>query len=157
MFKNDFAAFRYIAISVLLKSAPIQYGKSYLYTETDEMDLTYFLDYQCKVIVRAINQFKESYQKTLQEAESFNKWLWESGLYRKLNDKQQTVFQVARSGLAHSFTATNVKENLGCAYNTAANVLNGLVEMNLFTKVKSGREWVYTMKSQKKIIEAWKS
>ncbi|WP_149980309.1 Fic family protein [Pseudoalteromonas rhizosphaerae] len=157
MFKNDFAAFRYIAISVLLKTAPIQYGKSYLYTETDEMDLTYFLDYQCNIIIRAISQFKESYEKTLKETELFNKWLWESGLYKKLNDKQQTVFQVARGGVAQSFTAVNVKENLGCAYNTAANVLNGLVELKLFTKQKHGREWVYSICSPKKIVEDWKA
>lgn len=157
MFKNDFAAFRYIAISVLLKSAPVKYGKSYLYTETDKMDLTYFLDYQCGIIIKAINQFKGSYKQTLEETEKFNKWLWESGLYKKLNDKQQTVFQVARSGVAHSFTATNVKENLGCAYNTASTVLNGLVELKLFTKQKQGREWVYSMRSQKKILEAWKN
>lgn len=157
MFKNDFASFRYIAISVLLKTAPVKYGKSYLYTETDDMDLTYFIDYQCGIIIRAINEFKDSYKRTLEETELFNKWLWESGLYKQLNDKQQTVFQVARSGLAQSFTAMNVKENLGCAYNTAANVLNGLVELNLFTKKKEGREWVYSMLSQKKILESWKS
>lgn len=157
MFKNDFASFRYIAISVLLKAAPVKYGKSYLYTETDNMDLTYFIDYQCGIIIRAINEFKDSYKRTLEEAELFNKWLWESGLYKQLNDKQQTVFQVAKSGLAQSFTAMNVKENLGCAYNTAANVLNGLVELKLFTKKKEGREWVYSMLSQKKILEFWKS
>ncbi|WP_462156968.1 Fic family protein [Pseudoalteromonas sp. GB56] len=157
MFKSDFAAFRYIAISVLLKSAPIKYGKSYLYTETDDMDLTYFLDYQCSVIIRAINSFKESYLKTLEETEAFNKWLWESGLYKKLNDKQQTLFQVAKSGVAKHFTATNVKENLGCAYNTAANALNGLVELKLFDKAKIGREWVYSMRTQKKIIDSWKN
>jgi Fic family protein len=157
MFKNDFASFRYIAISVLLKTAPVKYGKSYLYTETDDMDLTYFIDYQCGIIIRAINEFKDSYKKTLEETELFNTWLWESGLYKQLNDKQQTVFQVAKNGLAQSFTAMNVKENFGCAYNTAANVLNGLVELKLFTKKKEGREWVYSMLSQKKILESWKS
>jgi len=157
MFKNDFACFRYIAISVLLKAAPVKYGKSYLYTESDGMDLTYFIDHQCGIIIRAINQFKESYKKTLEENEKFNSWLWESGLIRKLNDKQQTVFQVARSGIADTFTAINVKENLGCAYNTAASALNGLVELKLFTKKKEGREWVYRMHAPKKIIDLWKS
>ncbi len=155
MFKNDFAAFRYIAISVLLKAAPIKYGKSYLHTETDEMDLTYFLDYQSGVIIRAIAEFKSAYKKTLKDIEDFNRWLWDSGLYRKLSDKQQTVFQVAKSGLAKHFTATNTSENLGCSYNTAASVLNGLVELNLFKKEKSGREWVYSMLGTNKIKELW--
>lgn len=155
MFKNDFSAFRYITISLLLKNAPVQYGKSYLYTESDEMDLTYFIDYQCSIIIRAINKFKDSYQRTLKEAEAFNVWLWKSGLYKKLSDKQQKIFQVARSGVAHFFTASNVKENLGCSYNTASSALNGLVDMKLFKKEKQGREWVFSMVSQKKILKDW--
>jgi Fic family protein len=147
MFKKDYAAFRYIAISLLLKTAPVQYGKSYLYTETDEMDLTYFLDYQCGIIIRAISNFKTAFQKTWKDIEQFNEWLFNSGLYKKLNAKQRTVFQVAKAGIAQYFTASNVKENLGCSYNTALTVLNGLVKLGLFQKKKSGREWVFSMKS----------
>ncbi|WDE97549.1 Fic family protein [Lentisphaera profundi] len=157
MFKNDFSAFRYISISLLLKSAPVKYGKSYLYTETDDMDLTYFLDYQSHIILRAIGNFKNSYKKSLQEESEFNKWLWESGLYGKLNEKQKTVFQVAKSKRALSFTAMNVKDNLNCSYNTAATVLNGLVDLGLFEKKKLGREWVFSIRGHDKIIELWKN
>ena len=96
-------------------------------------------------------------RKHLKKADEFNKWLWESGLYRKLNEKQKTVFQVAKSRVALSFTAVNVKENLGCSYNTASSVLNGLVDFKLFKEKKVGREWVFTMLSQDKILESWKS
>ncbi|WP_133012339.1 Fic family protein [Marinomonas flavescens] len=157
MFKNEFAAFRYIAISLLLKEAPVQYGKSYLYTETDGMDLTYFIDYQCRIIIRAINKFKASYKESVEQMETFNRWLWDSGLYRKLTDKQQTVFQVAKSERAVSFTINNVKDNLGCSYNTAATTLNGLVELALFKKEKDGREWVYKMIDQKELVKSWKA
>lgn len=157
MFKNEFAAFRYIAISLLLKEAPVQYGKSYLYTETDDMDLTYFIDHQCRIIIRAINKFKASYKESVEQTEVFNKWLWDSGLYRQLTDKQQTVFQVAKSQKAVSFTINNVKDNLGCSYNTAATVLNGLVELQLFKKVKDGREWVYKMIDQKELVKSWQA
>ncbi|WP_194868393.1 Fic family protein [Pseudoalteromonas sp. PPB1] len=155
MFKNDYAAFRYIAISVLLKAAPIQYGKSYLYTETDDLDLTYFIDYQCKIVGRAIGEFKHAYENNLRESEAFTRWLWDSGLFSKLSDKQKTLFMVAKSGKAKQFTAVNVKENLGCSYNTARDALNGLVELNLFEKEKAGKEWVFTMRSKTAIIESW--
>lgn len=157
LFKHDFAAFRYIAISTLLKAAAIQYGKSYLYVETDEMDLTYFVDYQCRVIIRAISQFKKAYNKTLENMEAFNAFLFTSGLYGKLTDKQKAVFQVAKSGVAREFTAVNVKDNLGCSYNTAAATLNGLVELKLFKKEKIGREWVFSMLSTEQIISHWKA
>lgn len=155
LFKHDFAAFRYITISTLLKNAPVQYGKSYLYSESDDLDLTYFIDYQCGVILRAIKAYRAAYETTLKDSEQFTQWLWQSGLYRQLSDKQRTIFQVARSNVAQSFTATNVKDNLGCSYNTAATALNGLVALNLFDKQQEGREWLYTMKTQKQIMSQW--
>lgn len=155
MFRSDYAAFRYISISVLLKNAPIQYGYSYLYTETDGLDLTYFIDYQCSIVMRAVDGFKEAYDKNLRNIEEFESWLWSSGLYKSLNEKQRTVFQVAKSGVARQFTAVSVKENLGCSYNTASAVLNGLVELNVFVKIKHGREWVFSMRDQADIKKNW--
>lgn len=157
MFKNNYGAFRYISISNLLKEAVTQYGKSYLYTETDDMDLTYFIDYQCSIITRAVSDFNKHCQKTLAGIESFNKWLWSSGIYGKLSDKQKTVFQVAKSNQIAIFTTTNVKENLGCSYNTAASVLNGLCELNLFDKRKEGKEWIFYLLEQDKIQHAWRT
>lgn len=156
LFKQDFAAFRYIAISTLLKAAPIQYGKSYLYSETDQLDLTYFVDYQCRIITRAIGEFKKACQRAMDSIREFNVFLYESGLYRQLNDKQKTVLQVAKSGIVTSFTVDNVSENLGCSYNTAASVLNGLVEKQLFRKQKVGRSWVYSMIDVEQIVKRWR-
>lgn len=157
MFKNDYAAFRYIAISTLLKTAAVKYGKSYLYSETDEMDLTYFVEYQCGVILRAINSFKDAYKKSLKDIEAFNNWIWQSGLYKKLSEKQRVIFQVAKNGLAKSFTANTVKDNLACSYNTAATALNGLVKLGLFVKQKEGREWVFYMLDKQEMQRNWKS
>ncbi|NCB58496.1 MAG: Fic family protein [Gammaproteobacteria bacterium] len=155
MFKHDYAAFRYIAISVLLKAAPVKYGKSYLYTESDELDLTYFAEYQCNVILRAISSFKLAYQKSLEDIGAFNSWLWTSGLYKALNEKQKIIFQVAKNGREKTFTASSVGENLGCSYNTASAALNGLAELNIFRKEKIGREWVFSMLPGKEIREKW--
>jgi Fic family protein len=59
MFKNDFSAFRYISISILLRNAPVKYGRSYLNTEADDLDLTYFIDFQCSIVLRAVRSFTE--------------------------------------------------------------------------------------------------
>lgn len=155
LFKCGFSAFRYIAISSLLKAAPLKYGKSYLYTETDEMDLTYFIDYQCSIVLRAIKAFKENYDDALAAINTFNAFLYESGLYARLSDKQRVVFNVAKSGKTALFTANNVKDNLGCSYNTAAAVLNGLVDLNLFRKSKESNEWVYSLIEPREISSAW--
>lgn len=151
MFKNNYSAFRYIAISKLLKSASKKYGMSYVYSETDNLDLTYFIEYQCEIISRSINEFKHSYNKACEIKNDFEVWMWQSGLLRKLNDKQLTIFNVARSKIENTFTATSVSLNLGCSYNTAANALNGLVALKIFKKEKINREWNYRVLSTKAI------
>lgn len=155
IFKKDYGAFRYISISNLLKEAATQYGKSYLYTETDEMDMTYFIDYQCSVIMRAVAAFKAHCQKAVVNIESFNKWLFNTGIYRKLSEKQKVVFQVAKSSPNTIFTARYIEEKLNCSYNTAATVLNGLVELNLFDKQKDGKEWIYSLRDKQDIQKNW--
>ncbi|NWA23627.1 Fic family protein [Pseudomonas gingeri] len=157
MFKNDYGAFRYVSISVLLKKASTQYGHSYLYAETDELDITYFVDYQCSVVMRAVIELKTAYEKSIREAEDFNRWLWDSGLYKQFSEKQKIIFQVAKSGRAKHFTAVNVKENLDCSYNTASAALNGLVELKVFSKKKAGREWVFSMVDKTEIQKVWRT
>lgn len=157
MFKMDFSAFRYIAISVLLKNAPAQYVKSYLHSETDGMDLTYFIEYQGKVVTRAIEKFEEAYKNARSANEKFTKWLWNSELFQKLNHRQRTVFQIAQSGDIPEFTARAVERNLKCSYNTASNDLNELVKLGVFERRKSGRQWVYFMKDKDQILKSWKS
>ena len=156
MFKNEYAAFRYIAISALLKKAVVKYGKSYLYSETDGLDLTYFIEYQCEVIGRAIGQFQESFVKVAREIEAFDAWLEQSGLNKKMTLRHQLVMQVARAGLVNVFTTNNVASNLGCSYNTAAKVLNDLVGYGLFRKRKAGKEWLYSMRQRGEIISDWR-
>jgi len=109
--------------------------------------LTYFIDFQCSIVLRAVDRFTEAYRKSLIDAEQFDLWLRESGFLDQLSEKQRALFQVAKSGMAKEFTVNNVKENLGCSYNTASATLNGLVALKLFEKRKMGREWVYFLQS----------
>jgi Fic family protein len=155
MFKSGYSVFRYISISVLLKKAPRQYANSYIYVENDEFDLTYFIDYQCAIIIRAINNLRTEYFKALHETEKFNEWLWSSNLYGRLNSKQRAVFQVSKHG-QKKFTINEVKYNLNCSYNTAANVLNSLVKLKIFKKDKRGKEWIYSMVDKDVLVKDWK-
>jgi len=43
-------------ISSILRKAPVKYGRSFLYTETDDNDHTYFIIAQTQVIRRAIHE-----------------------------------------------------------------------------------------------------
>jgi Fic family protein len=45
MLREGYWLFEFISISTVLKNASAQYGRSYLYTETDDNDATYFVDF----------------------------------------------------------------------------------------------------------------
>jgi len=54
MLANGYWLFEYVSISRLLLKAPTQYGMSFLHTETDGFDATYFLLYQLEILRRAV-------------------------------------------------------------------------------------------------------
>lgn len=57
----------YLSISHILRKAPAQYMRSFLLTETDENDTTYFLLYQLEVIERAIDQLHAYLKRKVSE------------------------------------------------------------------------------------------
>ncbi len=54
MAKSGYWLIEFTSISRVLKKASAQYARAYLYTETDDNDLTYFIDHQLNVIGEAI-------------------------------------------------------------------------------------------------------
>lgn len=67
MLALDYWLFEYVSISRLLLKAPTQYGMSFLYTESDEFDATYFLLYQLKIIRRAIEELVQYLRRKMAE------------------------------------------------------------------------------------------
>ena len=99
------------------------------------------------MILRAVSGFADAYRKSLAYTEDFERWLKSSGFFDRLTEKQRAVYQVAKSGVAEEFTASNVREHLGCGYSTAVSTLSGLVELQIFEKRKMGREWVFFLRA----------
>lgn len=110
MLKSGYWLFEYISISRLLKQAPVKYSRSYLYVETDEMDITYFLYYQTEIIKRAINDL-EKYINDKQ-----NKFIAFSSVIanyivnpkHKLNDRQIRILQQTVKENGAIFTAKEI-------------------------------------------------
>jgi Fic family protein len=145
MFKYGYHAFRYISISALLNEAPVKYGKSYIHTETDGMDMTYFIEYQGKIIKRAVVDFLKNFSEIVIKYQSFKKNLKLSKYHGVLNSNQQTVIILVYNMGIKKITANWVQCMIGCSYNTAASILNDLTQRAFFEREKVGREWNYSM------------
>jgi Fic family protein len=147
MFKHGYHAFRYISISALLNEAPVQYGKSYIYTESHDMDMTYFIEYQSKIASRAIDNFLQDFSELVEKYQGFKEALLISEIYQDLSENQSSLILLVQNIGIKAVTANWVQGMLGCSYNTAASLLNGLTKLGIFERKKAGREWQYSMLS----------
>ncbi len=70
----------YLSISRLLNDARAKYRRSFLLTETDDLDATYFMLYQAEVIVRAIDDLHEHLRDRMRDLRETEELLRRSDL-----------------------------------------------------------------------------
>ena len=143
MLKSGFDYFEYISISKLLKNAPKQYAMSYLYVEYDDNDLTYFIDYQVDIILRAIDELLKYLQKKSQDYEEILILLQNSKLADKLNFIQKDIIKKAIKNPGVIFVANEIALDYSISPTTARKYLNELVEHKLLVNFKNGRTIAY--------------
>lgn len=139
MLKKGYWPFEYISISVLLKKAPIKYGEAYLHSETDEFDLTYFIDYQLRIINRAIHQFLDYLENKKREYYELMTWLDKAGIADKLNYRQGQLLRKAIRSPGRVFTVKEVKNDFNISDNTARTDLITLVRLKVLAQAKDGK------------------
>lgn len=73
LLKHDYWAFAYLPISEMIKKSPGQYSWAYIYSEQDDNDLTYFIDYNIRKIKQAREAFSHYLERKKKEKEIENK------------------------------------------------------------------------------------
>ncbi|OAI93217.1 Fic family protein [Pseudomonas putida] len=143
MLKSGYWAFEYISISALLKQAPMQYGESYLFTETDDFDLTYFICYQLRIIERAMAGFLSHIENKRKEFYDVMGLIAESGFNKDLNFRQIHLLKKVLRNPGRLFVAKEVKNDFDVSEGTARADLEKLVKLKLLAKVREGKTWCY--------------
>ncbi len=143
MLKSEYELFRYISISKLLKDDPKGYGLSYMYTETDQNDLTYFIDFHLDVILAAFEEL-QSYLKS--KTEEFNEVLQileNSKFSDLLNFVEKDLVKKGTKEPGRVFTVKETANSYGISENTSRSYLNKMALLKLLLKTKDGRTVLY--------------
>lgn len=148
MLKKGYWLTEFISISRILKKAPVKYALSYLYTETDENDLTYFIDFQLETIRKSIDELNLYIKRKMKELESLEKLLKETGLSNKLNNRQRTFLKTAIKSPGSIYTIQEYSNMNNVVYQTARNDLLELSDtFDLLLKLKKGKTFVFVAPS----------
>ncbi|MGL1957718.1 MAG: Fic family protein [Colwellia sp.] len=148
--KHGYENFKYISISSLLKDAPAKYVKSYICTETDENDLTHFVDYQLTVILQALERFSNYITTKLDETREALELLDSSPLRKCLQLQHITILKKALQNPGRTFWVKEIQTDFNVSHTSARKYLDRLVEMGLLVKYKKGKENGYISPSDLK-------
>jgi len=133
MLKNGYWLFEYLPISRIIVAAPVKYARAYLYTETDDSDLTYFNHYHLKVIIRAINALHDYLADRQRQMAEVERLLED---YPQLNHRQKALAWNALKRPAERYTIKEHEGKYHVTYNTARADLMELAEIGFLTKTK---------------------
>ena len=131
----------YLSISRILKEEPAQYARAFLLTETDENDLTYFIEYQLDVINRAMTDLQAYLRRKMEEVRKLEGLLRESV---RLNHRQLALLTHALRHPGHTYTIESHKMSHNVVYQTARSDLMDLAERGILGKTKRGRSFQFT-------------
>lgn len=143
MLHNDpsYWIFEFTSISQIILQAPAKYVRAFLYTETDDNDLTYFILYQLDVIDRAIRKLGEYVKRKTEELREIESRLRGFPL---LNSRQQALMIHALKHPKHFYTVQGHQLSHDVAYESARTDLLNLEERGLLKKRKIRRAWSFT-------------
>ena len=140
MLHRGFWLFEFISISAILRKAPVKYARSFLYTESDSNDPTYFIVAQTQVIRRAIVELHAYIdRKTAEvvELESKVKAL------RRFNHRQSEIIRHALKHPYQEYTIESHQKSHAVVYQTARTDLLGLHAQELLNMEKRGKIMVF--------------
>ena len=140
MLRNNFWLFEFISISNILVKAPAKYARSFLYTETDENDLNYFIIHQMDAIHQAIKALHEYINLKQKEYTATAQQL---RVLKQFNHRQQALLTHALRHPMQEYTIASHQRSHAVAYATARADLLELVGKNLLTERKRSKSWIF--------------
>jgi Fic family protein len=141
MLRQGYWLCEYISISQILRKAPSKYAKSFLYTESDDNNLTYFILYNLSVLVRAIDELHSYIAERSTELNNVVKLLRDTN--DNFNHRQLDLLQHAIKHSDAIYTIKGHQKANNIVYETARTDLLSLERQGLLQKKHRGRELVY--------------
>ena len=141
MLSQGYWMVEFLSISSILRKAPAKYSRSFLYAETDENDLTYFVDAQLQAIRRAILELHRYLTVKMEEIRKTEQLLRASV---ELNHRQLALLGHALRHPGTRYSIESHRMSHSVTYQTARTDLLDLEAKGLLHKTRSGRAYAFT-------------
>jgi Fic family protein len=137
MLRSGYWLFEYVSISKLIQSKRGAYDTAFVYTETDDFDLTYFIANQLETINKAVDSLYEYIDQKKRGFYNFMNWIDQSPVAKGLKRGHLEILKAAVISPGREFTAQQVSIDYDVTENTARSYLNKLVDLDLLISSQS--------------------
>ena len=141
MLRHRYWLFEFISISQIIVKAPAKYARAFLYTETDDNDLTYFIHYHLNIILQAIKALYEYIERKTKKLQAIENQL--RGII-VLNHRQRALISHALRHPHQRYTFKSHQISNNVVYQTARTDLLDLEKRGLVESQKIGKTWYFT-------------
>ena len=141
MLREGFWLAEFLSVSAVLKRAPARYAESFLYTETDDNDVTYFLLAQLRAVELAVDELKAHLARRAAEIRETEALI---GPDSDFNHRQRQILSHALRNPGARYDIASEQARHAVAYATARADLLGLAGSGLLDESKRGRKRIFT-------------
>jgi Fic family protein len=136
LLREDYWLFEYMPISRAIREKRGQYKRAFLYTESDGLDLTYFIRYNLDVIIDTLAEVRGYIERTQMEQHRALILIEGSD---ELNLRQVEILKRLMQSPERTIGMREVMGTFGVAYATARADLYRLEELGYLVRIKMGK------------------
>jgi Fic family protein len=142
LLKNRYWLFEYLSISRVIIKSRNQYYRSFLYSEIDAGDMTYFIVYHLRAISTAIKELKRFIERKQTEL-NYATQQWSNHPF--LNYRQKDVLRKTLEDKTLTFSLKSHTQRYNVVHQTARTDFLELCEAGLFNKFKQGKTFYFVV------------
>lgn len=136
LLKNGYWLTEYLSISRIIKDTKNQYEKSFLYTENDDNDLSYFITYNLKTMEKAYDALKDYINRKQKEVNQSAKFL----KIPNVNERQAQILKLINDDSDRVLSVKEIENRFLVSNYTARADLNGLMKLGFLTAIKVNKK-----------------
>jgi Fic family protein len=135
LLRDGYWGFTYLPISRVIKEAHTAYGMAFVYSEQDDFDLTYFLDFNVRKIQQALRDFKAYVAKRSSEQVEVRHALRNT---HGLNERQMRTLQYLHANAEEYISTASYQQVNAISGPTAASDVKKLVSLGFLKSQRRG-------------------
>lgn len=145
MLKNGYWLTEYLSISRIIYRSKASYEKSYLYTEKDDNDMSYFIAYNLRVLDLAFKELKLYIERKIKQKKNAINYLKSGGI----NERQAAILSLIDNEPHAILTVKEVQNRFSVSHPTAKSDLQELVNKGFLNKIQVNKKMSNYVKSER--------